>query len=547
MLIVRVLQARYRLNVKRVIALVRSVFSMHGLCTLAGFYTLVALQLDHFADDPGLGWHLKTGEFVVQHGTPPVNDPFLAGQVMRPWISDQWLSDVILWKGWEFGGWALLYSGCLALFVLTFFVVLYRGLRASEIGGSCITTSLAVLIACKLAQIHFILRPVIFSIVIFCLVFVLLLNLLLGSELMDGPAHRLQRKVWWLPPIFAVWANLHPAFVLGLILMLLCILDCCVKTLLSRRAAFANGWRQASLVQWCAVAALSAAATVINPYGIELHRSIVALASSPYFMMLHEEWLPLRIASVEGQGVLFVLAVIIGGVFVSRGWLWGAGIYRTMCLVIFSYLAFRGIRFLPYFAIVASAMFAPALWQLCSVGLPPKYPLLRRLQSTLGKVEFAESRVALPMIMAWLGAGLFVLGALIGGRTLFYGGELGPSAGRYPYAALKALLQSLAPGDTAIVASHPNWGGFITWQGGGRLRALVDDRNTLIGEQFYREYSGRVLGGEQWEAFLQEQRATHVLLPPGFELVQRLENQILMYSDSTSVLTKLVLRRGNPG
>lgn len=42
-------------------------------------------------------------------------------------------------------------------------------------------------------------------------------------------------------------------------------------------------------------------ATIINPYGIKLHLSILSLAQSDFFLNYHSEWLSLDFKSLEGR------------------------------------------------------------------------------------------------------------------------------------------------------------------------------------------------------------------------------------------------------
>src|SRR5919197_4765573 len=44
--------------------------------------------------DPDIWWHLRVGQWVVEHGTVPQTDPF--SQAGRPWVAYSWLYEVTL-------------------------------------------------------------------------------------------------------------------------------------------------------------------------------------------------------------------------------------------------------------------------------------------------------------------------------------------------------------------------------------------------------------------------------------------------------------------
>src|SRR3954471_5137759 len=44
--------------------------------------------------DPDIWWHLRTGQWVAEHGSVPQNDPFTAYGQDRPWVAYSWLYEV---------------------------------------------------------------------------------------------------------------------------------------------------------------------------------------------------------------------------------------------------------------------------------------------------------------------------------------------------------------------------------------------------------------------------------------------------------------------
>ena len=213
--------------------------SFFDFLLLLSVVTLITLQLDRFADDPGVGWHLRTGEFIAARMQIPDYDPFLLTDTRRPWISDQWLSDLVFYLLHVKGGWVLNYGFFIIVYVLTFYGVLYAGVR--KVTGASLLAALAAFLAFKQAELHFIFRAAMVGFFFFAYTYVLLYALLkrlqrggediaLLAESGSAPGGGEGKDYWgielWLayllvPLLFVAWANMHPSFILGLVLLAL--------------------------------------------------------------------------------------------------------------------------------------------------------------------------------------------------------------------------------------------------------------------------------------------------------------------------------------
>jgi hypothetical protein len=55
------------------------------------------------AVDPDLWWHLRTGQWIVETGHVPHSDPFSFTRAGEPWVSHEWLSEVVFYELWKHG------------------------------------------------------------------------------------------------------------------------------------------------------------------------------------------------------------------------------------------------------------------------------------------------------------------------------------------------------------------------------------------------------------------------------------------------------------
>ena len=499
--------------------------SFHSLLALVGLIPLLTLQSEKFSVDPGTGWHLKGGEIMRTAHTdaqllpwaPLYHDPFLAlpqNEGPRAWICDQWLSDIILSLWFDHSGFSGLNLFFAGVFICTFFVLLYRSVlrnngglpQSSTITFSPIAYSLATLLAFKLAQVHFILRPVVFSFPLFVLVW----SRARRGVMHDAPC---KKELFIYPAIFVLWANLHPSFLFGIIWLAIGALFA-----LARR-------NRTKFVKEATLTAACLGATLLTPYGPALHKSIFALTGSKYFMQMHQEWLPPQISSPEGQ---FLIAVVIFslcgcGLFLwqrRRGELNRPQIPGTLILfdllssLFMLILACRSVRTLPIFGVVSTPVFYYAIVGVVSllVALVPKRTQLSAAWRNLNAREGASLHKRLWPKGAVILSTATILLSLSPNLPTIRGFIPSIQQAGYPTPLITSLAaQSSMLTQPSVVFALPAMGGMISLYGYPAVKAVIDDRNTLLGESFYREYFAARDSISAFNTFTAKYRVTHVL------------------------------------
>ncbi|MBI1784555.1 hypothetical protein HYR69_05370 [Candidatus Sumerlaeota bacterium] len=210
-------------------------------------------------------WHLKTGQWIAEHGLPE-NDvfTFTAGKI--PWHNHEWLSQLILWRIYEFGelrSWGGIRT--VISFKAAYLVMVFGGLGffLARRTNSAAAGALAATLACGLARRTFYFRPPFITYGFLAFTFCALIAWRQRS-----------RRDWWilgLIPLFTLWCNLHGGFMAGLV-----ILGCFwVESLADVWLAW---WRKeparelkARLGWITLVSGGCFAATFANPYGYHLY------------------------------------------------------------------------------------------------------------------------------------------------------------------------------------------------------------------------------------------------------------------------------------
>jgi hypothetical protein len=221
--------------------------------------------------DPDLWGHLRFGLDTLESRCVDRADTYSYLTAGQRWINHEWLAEVLF---------ALAYSAGGALGLNLLRLALGFGTLAICYAWLC-RRPLILLLA--LPAIHYGLvtvRPQLFTYLLFAVV----LAALVAAE--EGR----WRRLWLLPPVFALWANLHGGFLAGLAVVLVW------------GAFHAADWRR--VVPVCLLCVL---ATLVNPYGVELWMFLLRTATVPRADI--GEWQPLRLFSVAG-GVYALLLVI---------------------------------------------------------------------------------------------------------------------------------------------------------------------------------------------------------------------------------------------
>ena len=167
---------------------------------LAGGLTKIA-DLDFW-------WHLKAGELIIKTHSIPAKDVFSYTALGREYVDHEWLFQAIEYVTYSAGGpMGIALLKCLLIALTLLIVAFYaveRGVEPFAAGG-------LVLLALAGGITRMIERPELFSTLFAVVTFIVCDRYLRTRD---------WRVLAWLPVICAVWANVHAAVIVGLIIQL---------------------------------------------------------------------------------------------------------------------------------------------------------------------------------------------------------------------------------------------------------------------------------------------------------------------------------------
>lgn len=177
------------------------------LMILIALYAIPIIAVVQPVQDFDIWWHLRTGQWIVEHGTVTTTDPFSSFGEGKPWVAYSWLFEILVYG---LHAWLGLYGILLYRAVLAFAVaVSVHHLVAKREPRFLIATVLAALAFWAFAPLMTE-RPWLFTLLFF--------TLTLGA-ILDLRSGRRHIWVWVLPFLYALWANVHIQFIYGLFVL----------------------------------------------------------------------------------------------------------------------------------------------------------------------------------------------------------------------------------------------------------------------------------------------------------------------------------------
>src|SRR5690349_8491822 len=172
-------------------------------------------------------WHMATGRAIVAQGAIPTADSFSYTQAGQPFFNQGWLAQLLMYAIYQLGGIALIYIVQALVIVLAYGLLLRLCLVRT--GQVQLSVGLLLLTTLPLSFDNWLVRPQSYAFSLFAGFLTILTEYRLYGK----------NRLWLLPPLMALWVNIHGSFVLGGALIAITL----AGEWLKRRLA---SWREAS-------------------------------------------------------------------------------------------------------------------------------------------------------------------------------------------------------------------------------------------------------------------------------------------------------------
>jgi hypothetical protein len=236
-----------------------------------------------------LAYQLRAGAAILDNRAIPAVDTWTFTAAGAPWTDQQWGAQVLLSTIFQVGGWTglVLFRGL--LMAVTFGCLFAIGRRA---GLGSRLAALLTLVAFAVSAVALALRPQLLAVAIFAIV------LLLVADRRSHP-----RRLWAVPILVLVWANVHGSFFFGpLVLGLAWLEDLHDRVDRPHRTLL--------------VGLVAAVAACVTPFGPAVWGYAVELSRNPEVTRRISEWQPTSVGS--GYGALFYMSGLGAALLLAR-------------------------------------------------------------------------------------------------------------------------------------------------------------------------------------------------------------------------------------
>lgn len=460
---------------------------------------------DNFAE-PDLWIHMLTGQTILHTGHIPRLDTYSYAAANMPWHNHEWLSQVML---------ALCYAhlGVFGLKLLKLLcssvLIIALAIGISATGAASRVQRLTLIFAAVAISTQMQFRPQLFT---FMMITVVMASL--AIEIYRGPA-----KLWPLIPMFALWANFHGGYIVGLGAMGIAAAVLFIQGFGDARIR-ASAWRLGLVALGCA------AATIINPFGVSLWTGVFHSVGDPLVRQIVSDWMPLpklmlsmwRSSPAEllqDVAPLLMFAAFVAAVAIAPDFGDAALVAVATIFIGAAFYAARNV------AVAAIALAIP-LARHASLALE------RRDDPKTGAAIKDESEPA-PALLAICALAVALVGGTFSNRLITWK--------PVPTGALTFMRQHGLRGN---MLCKYEWGSWLLWHMGDAFKVYIDPRGEVVySDQQVRDYAIFYQGQEGAQQLLDGYPHDFVLMgthDKGADVVRRDARWHLLYSDQTAAL-----------
>lgn len=460
--------------------------------------------------DPDAGWHIRNGQFILETKSIPRVDHFSWSMPGKPWFAWEWHYDAIAGALTNLGGLTLFTIFNAAAIALTFAALLRGMMRRSR----DFVSSFAIwVLAATAGSIHFLGRPHVVTMLFLYVLLEMLAAFERGSE---------KWLLYGAPLMFVLWANMHGGFVAALVVLAI--------------VTIGTWWdRRPKAGKLAAITLISAAVTLINPYGWNLHAHVFGYLGSDYLMRTIEEFAAPSFRGFQtiSFGILVLIALAVLAKVRTRN-------TTDLLLVLFAIaIGLRAIRNIPLACIVIGFVLAPytrEFWREVAASKSRGAALAHRVG------EFSTSTATMDMkfsgvALAAIGVALVIILAITAERGL---------ASPVPKQHWDESTLPVKAADYLVehnlqdkVFSSDHWGAYLIWRF-YPAKVFVDDRHDYYGEAFVREMLQVTELHLGWRKVLEKYGVERVLVPAKSTVATNLaaDGWLEIYRDQTSVIVQ---------
>jgi hypothetical protein len=452
--------------------------------------------------DGDLPRHLLFGKIILAERQIPAVEPLIYPYENRPYVSHEWLSQVIYQAVYSVSGLPGLVLLAATLLSSTFLITYSYLVKRLSLR---LPVLFIVAWGAFATSLNWAIRPHLFSMLLLAIWLVWADRLRRGEEI----------SIWRFPLLMLVWSNLHGVFIAGILALFAFAAGWAMDYLFARSESLKTGKRL-----WLALI-LSIVASVMNPGGAGSWISILGFVNNQYLMSRMVEANPPNFQLPEMRIIFLLLVFSIFLLAVKRPKLSSGQGFLLAGFSAMSLMAFRNIHL---YGIVAPFVLTEAFVDLRSI------PIISRLEVTLAGIEDKITGAFYPVFTVLVLSALVITSPI--SKAIY---QFEPQT--FPVDAVNWLKSNP---QTGHMFNDLNWGGYLELNLHPQQKTFVDSVADVTGE-VTMDYETILTIGNGWESLLNEYDIEWTIIKTDSPLANVLINNQqwkILYQDKTSVVLK---------
>jgi hypothetical protein len=441
----------------------RKLLSFITFFAVLAMATRVSIASDTF-------WHLRAGEWILEHGEILREDPFSLTRYGEDWRYPGWLAQVLMISAFRILG----FPG-LNLFT-TGFVLLGLFFVWQVIEGQDFVRVSILLLAAITSAVYWSARPHIMTFALTGLFLWVLQDYRSGKR----------NKLWILPIGMALWGNLHGGFASGFILILCYLLGEILEALsqlMQGEIKIGDAFRkhQSAILSYTGIGLICAVSLSLNPHGPSMILYPFRTVGIESLQNYIQEWQSPNFHEPQVYPYLLSILLLLLVFTASKK---RVSAHEYVLTAVFLVLSLTAARNIALFALVT----APVLSKHLSSSLEPWTKKMR------GSDELD------PIIARRINLILFFVCALAVGVKIAI--PLRPAVNQaairemFPQEAVEFIKSTEPEGP---LFNTYNWGAYILWELYPDYPSYVDGRTDLFNDEILSSYLSAWRGAPEWQ------------------------------------------------
>ena len=468
---------------------------------------LVVMSLNlgqHLLADCDTGYHIRTGEYILETLSIPQVDIFSFLEPSPAWTAHEWLSAIIMALSHQMLGLTGVVIFFAFIIALTYYI-LFKFLRSYS-DHILLITCLALLVTAS-STIHFLARPHLFS----------LLFMVICYYIVDNYQYRNKNNLYFLPLLMIIWVNLHGAFIIGFVLLGTFVTGNVIYYFLKQgqeKQVYAQKSKAFIVVSlFCLLASL------INPYSYQILLFPFDFVTNKFLIAHVHEFHPTSFQDLLVFKYLFM--VMLAVLMTSRLRL---NVMELLLVLGFTYMSLYSMRNIPLFAIIVAPIIIRRLDDMVRNSNNRIILFLNARSQSIAETD----KTARGFLWPAIAVSLIVLLAVSGGIKHSFDHEI------KPIAAVEFLKEEPISGN---MFNNDEFGDYLIYAAYPQYRVFFDGRNDMYGVEHMKDYLRVIRLGKGWENVLETYNIQWIFFDANSLLSRHLlerEDWRLIYADKVA-------------